>query len=170
VTTIPDSLLQDLDRSRPIHGPMIRAAEVVQEAIAASGIGERWYVFDDRLPDAVRVDNRLILVETDIDECGRPAGLGWLITVFAVDGADAALVAVHVEETKNAARRRLTALIRQTGRPLTWVREKTGLYSAGQYLVGQLGTGEWFAEGPGVDQVYDHKAQAQAACNSARVG
>ncbi|MBX7432690.1 hypothetical protein JDV09_11325 [Mycobacterium sp. Y57] len=152
---------------------MIRAAEVVREAIAASGTGEPWCVFDDRLPDAVRAGNRLILVETDTDERGRPAGLGWLITVYAVDGGDATPVAVHVAETKNAARRGLTSLIRQTGRPvverpLTWTREKPGLYRSGKYLVGHLDTGEWFGEGPGVDQVYDSKADAQAACDAAR--
>lgn len=152
MTTIPDTL----------------AAEVVQEAIVASGIGERWYISDDRLPDAVRVGNRLILVETDTDECGQPAGLGWLLTVLAVEGGNAAPVALHVEDTKNAARRRLMALICQTGRPLAWTRVTPGLYRAGQFLVGQLGTGEWFAEGPGVDQCFDHKAQAQAACDAAR--
>ncbi|MCH9735720.1 MAG: hypothetical protein K0U78_14410 [Actinomycetia bacterium] len=159
---------------------MIRAAEVVNEAIAVGGIGEQWFVFDDRLPDAVRGGNRLILVETDIDACGRPAGLGWLLTVFAVDGRDAVPVAVHVEDTKNAARRRLVALLRQPEpsvhrrrvcqRPMTWRRERPGLYRSGKYLVGQLGTGEWFAEGPGgVDQAFDHKADAQAACRRASV-
>lgn len=47
---------------------------------------------------------------------------------------------------------------------LAWHREGPGLYRSGPYRVGRLDTGEWFADGPGVDAVYDTKAQAQVAC------
>ena len=33
--------------------------------------------------------------------------------------------------------------------------------------VGRTDTGEWFAEGPGVDAVYDSKGDAQQACEFA---
>lgn len=49
-----------------------------------------------------------------------------------------------------------------------WKRIKPGQYRFGAYLVGQLDTGEWFAEGPGVDRCFDHKSEAQAACAAAR--
>jgi hypothetical protein len=152
---------------------MTRAAQIVRRAIAASGgLGEPWRCGCDQSPDAVRVGNRLIVVETDCDMYGTPAGLGWQITVYAVpdDGGATAPVAVLAEDNGDAVRT-LTSLIRQTGRPMTWTRERPGLYRAGEYLVGQLDTsGEWFAEGPGVDQCFDHKAAAQAACDSARRG
>lgn len=170
MTTAPDTLLDGIDRTRPLTGPMIRAAEVVQEAIEASGTGESWCVSDDRLPDAVRTGRLLVVVETDSDECGRAAGLGWLLTVFTVDGDEAAPVAVHVADTRNAARQRLTALLRtarREERPMVWHRAKPGLYCSGEYLVGALDTGEWFAEGPGVDRCFDHKQEAQAACSAA---
>lgn len=50
---------------------------------------------------------------------------------------------------------------------MVWKRVQPGLYRSGKYLVGHLQTGEWFAEGPGVDQVFDHKHAAQAACAAA---
>ena len=168
MSTVPDTLLEGLDRSRPLGAPLIRSAELIRDAIESCGIGERWHITDDRLPEAVRVGNRLIVVENDIDECGRPAGLGWLLTVYAVRGDEAVPVGLYVTETKNAARHRLVCLLRQAVRPLVWTRQTPGLYRAGRYLVGHLdATGEWFAEGPGVDQVYDSKAAAQSACEAA---
>ena len=168
MSTVPDTLLEGLDRSRPLGAPLIRSAELIRDAIESCGIGERWHVSDDRLPDAVRVGNRLIVVENDIDECGRPAGLGWLLTVYAVRGDEAVPVALYVTDTKNRARHRLVCLLRQAARPLVWTRKTPGLYAAGRYLVGHIdATGEWWGEGPGVDQVYDSKAAAQAACEAA---
>ena len=149
---------------------MTRAAEIVHRAIAASGgLGEPWCCGGDQWPDAVRVGNRLMVVETDSDTYGTPACLGWSITVYAVpdDGGAAAPVAVLAEDNGDAVRT-LASLIRQAGRPLIWRRVRPGLYRAGQYLVGQLDTGEWFAEGPGVDQCFDHKTVAQEACDRAR--
>ena len=149
---------------------MTRAAEIVRCAIRASGnLGEPWCCGCDQWPDAVRVGTRLIVVETDCDTYGRPAALGWLITVYAVpeDGVVAVPVAVLAEDDGDAVRR-LTSLIHEVGRPMIWTRERPGLYRSGEYVVGQLDTGEWFAEGPGVDRCFDHKAEAQAACDSAR--
>ena len=51
---------------------------------------------------------------------------------------------------------------------MAWKRVKPGLCRSGGYLVGQLDTGEWFAEGPGVDRCFDYKRDAQAACAAAR--
>jgi hypothetical protein len=147
---------------------MTRAADIVHRAIAASGgLGEPWCCGGDQWPDAVRVGNRLMVVETDSDTYGTPAGLGWSITLYVVpdDGGAAAPVAVLAEDNGDAVRT-LTSLIRQTGRPLTWTRERPGRYRSGEYLVGQLDTSEWFAEGPGIDRCFDHKAAAQAACSS----
>ncbi len=155
MTTVPDTLLDGIDRTRPLTGPQIRAAEVVYEAIAATGTGEAWSVYDDRLPDAVKVGARLILVETDADACGRPADLGWLLTVFA--GEEPA--AVHVELTRNAAFRRLVSLMRKP-RP-AWHRERPGLYRSGPHFVEQTQTGEWYASAS--DCVFDTKAAAQEA-------
>ncbi len=149
---------------------MTRAAEIVHRAIQASGgLGEPWCCAGDRWPDAIRVGNRLIVVETDCDTYGTPAALGWLITVYAVpdDGGTAAPVAVLAKDNDDAVPT-LTSLIHETGRPMTWTRERPRLYRSGEYLVGQLDTSEWFAEGPGVDRCFDHKAEAQAACDSAR--
>ena len=51
---------------------------------------------------------------------------------------------------------------------MRWHRAEAGLYlaqfGAARFKVGLLGTGEWFAEGPGVDQVYRSKGDAQQAC------
>lgn len=139
-----------------------RAAEIVDWAIGASGLGEPWCVGPAQRPDAVRVGNRLLVVETD-------DSLGWLITAYAVsdDGGDAAPIAVLAEDGGDAVEM-LASLIRKTGQPMTWKRERPGLYRSGEYRVGQLPTSEWYAEGPGVDQCFNHKAQAQAACDSAR--
>lgn len=155
-------------RRRPAR--MTRAAEIVHRAIAASGgLGEPWCCGGHHWPDSVRVGNWLMVVETDCDTYGASAGSGWVITTYSVpdDGGAAAPVAVLVEDNGDAIRP-LASLIRQTGRPQTWRRIRPGLYRAGQYIVGQLDTGEWFAEGPGVDQCFDHKTAAQAACDSAR--
>lgn len=47
---------------------------------------------------------------------------------------------------------------------LKWTRVQPGVYQAGDYRVGHLETGEWFAEGPNVDAVYSTKRNAQSAC------
>jgi hypothetical protein len=40
-----------------------------------------------------------------------------------------------------------------------------GVYRSGLYLVERCAlTSEWYADGPGVDAVFDTKADAQAAC------
>lgn len=139
-----------------------RAALIVRSAVAASGLGEPWCVGpDDRSPDAVRVGNRLMVVEVDGDTHET------LLTGYAID--DGAATPVEAVGTDDGVRT-LTAWIREVGRPTAWTRVQPGLYRSGKYLVGQLDTGEWFAEGPGgVDQVFDTKAQAQAACRRAAV-
>lgn len=135
----------------------VRADEMVQKAIESSGgLGEPWDV--DGL-NAVRVGN--LLLEVDVDD------LGWLVTAYLIDGADATPVAVLAGENADPVRA-LAAWLRSAAGPMNWKRVKPGLYRSGKYLVGQLDTGEWFAEGPGVDQCYDHKHQAQAGCDQAR--
>lgn len=150
---------------------MTLAAQIVRSAVAASGgLGEPWCSDLDQLDtDAVRVSNRLMVVETDRDTYGPSAGCGWQITVYAVpdDGGKAAPIAVVGADNGDAVPT-LTSVIQKTGRPMTWTRIKPGMYQSGPYLIGRLDTCEWFAEGPGVDQCFDHKAQAQAACDSAR--
>jgi hypothetical protein len=150
---------------------MTLAAQIVRSAVAASGgLGEPWCSDLDQLAtDAVRVSNRLMVVETDCDTYGPSAGRGWQITVYAVpdDGGDAAPIAMVAADNGDAVPT-LTSVIQETGRPMTWRRIKPGMYRSGPYLVGRLDTREWFAEGPGVDRCFDHKAQAQAACDSAR--
>ncbi|WP_374159715.1 hypothetical protein ACEWX3_13895 [Mycobacterium sp. G7A2] len=142
------------------------AADIVRAAIRTSGgLGEPWCSGPDvRQPDAVRVGNRIVVVETDGDN------LGWLMTTYAVpdDGDEATAVAAIAGDS--GAVRTLTSWLRTTARPMAWKRVRTGLYASGAYVVGHLDTGEWFAEGPGVDQVFDDKAQAQRACNAARAG
>ncbi len=145
---------------------MIRAAEIVQRAIVASSLGEPWCSYlDQPVTDAVRVGNRLLVVETD-------DGLGWLITAYAVpgDGGEAAPVAALAGDNGDADRT-LASLIRETGRPMAWKRVKPGLYRSGDYLVGQLGTGEWFSEGPNIYQCFDSKgrfriSRSNSACDS----
>lgn len=140
------------------------AAEIVSAAIRTSGgLGVAWCSGADvRQPDAVRVGNRIVVVETDGDD------LGWLMTTYAVsdDGAEATPIAVVAGE--NGAVRTLTSWLRRTAGPMAWKRVRPGLYRSGAYFVGQLDTGEWFAEGPGVDQAFDDKARAQRACDAAR--
>ena len=142
------------------------AADIVRAAIRISGgLGDAWCSgVDVRQPDAVRVGNRIVVVETDGDN------LGWLMTTYAVsrDGDEATPIAVFAGE--DGAVRTLTSWLRTTARPMAWKRVRPGLYGSGAYVVGHLGTGEWFAEGPGVDQVFDDKAQAQRACDAARAG
>jgi len=48
-----------------------------------------------------------------------------------------------------------------------WYRLRPGLYGAGEYQVGKVPSGEWYAEGPGLDQVYPSKHTAQQACLAA---
>lgn len=50
---------------------------------------------------------------------------------------------------------------------LCWRRHRAGVYSSGKYLVERCWGVQWYASGPGIDQVYDLKAQAQAACAAA---
>ena len=167
MSTVPDTLLDVYGRAG-VTGPMIRAAEAVFDAIDLARAGEPWNVDSERLPDAVRVGKLLIEVEPD-DEGG------FSLTSFSVD--DGEPVTVRYTHTKRQATGRLIALIRrEAGRqrevqqetpPWRWHRVKPGEYRCGGYVVGQLGTGEWFAEGPGVDRCFDHKHEAQAACAAA---
>ncbi len=142
-------------------------AQIVRGALAASGgLGEPWWSdHEQAVADAVRVGNRLHVVETEGD-------LGWSITSYALpgDGGEAAPVAVVARDTDTEdAVRTLTKMIRQTGRPMVWRRVGPGLYRSGGFTVGYLdATGEWYAEGQGVDQVFDTKAAAQTACDRAR--
>ncbi len=140
---------------------MSTAAEIVHRAIRASGLGEPWCSGAQEEPDAVRVGNQLMLVETD---CATGEAM---LTKYVIAGGAATAVEVIAHDYGNAVRR-LTSWLREAGQPMVWTRENPGLYRSGKYLVGQLDTGEWFAEGPGVDQVYDFKAAAQEACDAAR--
>lgn len=134
-----------------------RAATVVQEAIGANGgLGEPWFLEG---VNAVRVGN--LLLEIEIDD------LGWMLTAYEIAGGEATAVAVLADESGNPVRA-LASWLRNAAGPMAWKRVKQGLYSSGRYLVGQLDTGEWFAEGPGVDRCFDHKQDAQAACAAAR--
>ena len=139
------------------------AADIVRAAIRISGgLGDAWCSgVDVRQPDAVRVGNRIVVVETDGDD------LGWLMTIYAVSGDDEA-TPIAVIAGENGAVRTLASWLRTTARPMAWKRVRPGLYGSGAYVVGHLDTGEWFAEGPGVDQAFDDKAQAQHACDAAR--
>lgn len=142
------------------------AADIVRAAIRTSGgLGDAWCSGADvRQPDAVRVGNRIVVVEAD------GVDLGWLMTTYAVsdDGAEATPIAVIAGEI--GAVRTLTSWLRRTAGPMARKRVRPGLYSSGAYFVGQLDTGEWFAEGPGVDQAFDDKARAQRACDATRAG
>ena len=141
------------------------AADIVRAAIRTSGgLGDAWCSgVDVRQPDAVRVGNRIVVVETDGDD------LGWLMTIYAMSGDDEA-TPIAVIAGENGAVRTLASWLRTTARPMAWKRVRPGLYGSGAYVVGHLDTGEWFAEGPGVDQAFDDKAQAQRACDAARAG
>ena len=134
------------------------AAGIVRDAIDASGgLGEPWRLDD---ADAVRSGDLLFVVEVD--------DLGWMMTAYLIDGGEATPIAVLADETGNNPVRVLAGWLRNASGPMAWKRVKPGLYRSGGYLVGQLDTGEWFAEGPGVDQCFDHKHDAQAACTAAR--
>lgn len=129
----------------------------MNEAISASGgFGEPWCLDD---VNAVRVGN--LLLEVDNDD------LGWVVTAYAIEDGEATPVAVRAGDSGTPVRP-LAAWLRNSAGPMIWKRVGAGLYSSGGYLVGQLGTGEWFAEGPGVDRCFDHKLDAQAACAAAR--
>lgn len=133
------------------------AAGIVRDAISASGgVGEPWCL--DGV-NAVRVGDLLFVIEVD--------DLGWMVTAYVIDGGEAAPVAVLADENDNPVRA-LTGWLRNAAGPMAWKRVKPGLYRSGGYLVGQLDTSEWFAEGPGVDRCFDHKHDAQAACATAR--
>jgi hypothetical protein len=133
------------------------AEVIVRAAITASGgIGEPWCL--DGL-NAVRVGNLLLEVEMD--------DLGWMVTTYVVDGDEAAPVSVLALDNGTPVRA-ITDRLRNAAGPMAWKRVAPGRYRCGGYLVGQLDTGEWFAEGPGVDRCFDHKHDAQAACGAAR--
>lgn len=136
------------------------AADIVRAAIRASdGLGDAWCSGADvRRPDAVRVGDRIVVVETDGDD------LGWLMTTYAVsgDGAEATPIAVIAGESD--AVRTLTSWLRTTAGPMVWKRVRPGLYGSGAYVVGHLDTGEWFAEGPGLTKpsTTKHRPSAHA--------
>lgn len=144
--------------SAPSRPPLpTRAADFVHQAIHASGgLGEPWFL--DGM-NAVRVGNRLLEIDSD--------DLGWMVTAYIIDDGEATAVAVRAAESGNPLRT-ITEWLRSTAGPMTWTRIKPGMYRSGRYLVGQLETGEWFAEGPGVDRCFDHKHDAQTACAAAR--
>ncbi|TXH32970.1 MAG: hypothetical protein E6Q98_23425 [Rhodospirillaceae bacterium] len=133
------------------------AAGIVRDALSASGdLGEPWCL--DGV-NAVRAGDLLFVIEVD--------DLGWMVTAYVIACGEAAPVAVLAEENGNPVRA-LTDWLRNAAGLMAWKRAKPGLYRAGGYLVGQLDTGGWFAEGPGVDRCFDHKHDAQAACAAAR--
>lgn len=134
------------------------ASGIVRSAISASGgLGEPWFL--DGV-NAVRVGDWLFEVEVD--------DLGWIMTAYRIDDGQAAAVAVLAGEDDGNPVRALSGWVRNAAGPMAWKRVKPGLYRSGVYVVGHLDTGEWFAEGPGVDQCFDHKHDAQAACAAAR--
>ena len=144
----------------------VTAADIVRAAIRTSGgLGDAWCSGADvRRPDAVRVGDRIVVVETDGDD------LGWLMTTYAVSGHGDEATPIAVIAGESDAVRTLTSWLCTTAGPMVWKRVRPGLYGSGAYVVGHLDTGEWFAEGPGVDQAFDDKAQAQRACDAARAG
>lgn len=107
----------------------------------------------------MRVGNLFLEIESD--------DLGWMVTSYVIDGGEAAPVAVLAGEGGDPVRA-VAGLLRNAAGPMAWKRVAQGQYRSGDYLVGQLDTGEWFAEGPGVDRCFDHKHDAQAACAAAR--
>ena len=138
-------------------GDMNQADGIVRDAIRASGgLGEPWSLDGE---NAVRVGDLLFVIEVD--------DLGWMLTAYAIAGGEATAVSVLAEQNGNPVRA-LTDSLRSAAGPMAWTRVKPGLYRCGRYLVGQLDTGEWFADGPGVDRCFDHKHDAQAACGVAR--
>lgn len=145
-----------------------RPVDIVRQAIGASGgLGETWCIEEPGCVDescradvnAVRVGNLLLEIETD--------DLGWMLTAYEIADGEATPVAAVADESGNPVRA-LAAWLRSAAGPMNWTRVKQGLYRSGGFLVGQLDTGEWFAEGPGVDRCFDHKHDAQAACAAAR--
>ncbi len=154
--TVPSVTVDDVG-SRPRPRRSTATPDLVHKAIHASGgLGEPWWL--DGI-NAVRVGNRLLEIDTD--------DLGWVVTAYVIDDGEATAVAVRADESGNPLRT-ITDWLRNTAGPMNWTRIKSGLYRSGGYLVGQLETGEWFAEGPGVDRCFDHKHDAQAACAAAR--
>ena len=134
-----------------------RPADIVRDAISASGVpGEPWHL--DGM-NAVRVGSLLLVIDVD--------DLGWMVTAYVIDSGEAEPAEVLAAENGNPVSA-LTAWLRAAAGPMDWKRVKPGVYRSGGYLVGQLDTGEWFAEGPGVDRCFDHKTDAQAACAAAR--
>ncbi len=135
----------------------VEAAEIVRDAISASGgLGEPWCL--DGV-NVVRVGN--LMLEIDVDD------LGWMVTAYVINDGEADPFAMLAADNGSPVPA-LTAWLRAAAGPMAWKRVKPGVYRSGGYLVGQLETGEWFAEGPGVDRCFDHKHDAQAACEAAR--
>lgn len=153
-----DNYLNWLARQRdPSRAATCRSVDIVRHAVKASGgLGETWCVDGD---DAIRVGNLMLVIEMD--------DLGWIVTAYTIDGAEADLFAVVAAENGNPVRV-VTDWLRAAAGTMSWKRVEPGVYSSGGYVVGRLDTGEWFAEGPGVDQCFDHKNDAQAACAAAR--
>lgn len=154
-----DSYLDWLAPHRePPRAGIARSVDIVRDAVKASGgLGEPWSVDGD---NAIRVGNLMLVIEMD--------DLGWIVMAYAIDGAEADFRAVVAAESGNPVRV-VTDWLRAAAGTMSWKRVKPGVYSSGGYLVGRLDTGEWFAEGPGVDRCFDHKNDAQAACAAARV-
>lgn len=143
-------------RDPPLAG-IPRSVDIVRDAVKASGgLGEPWCVDGD---GAIRVGNLMLVIEMD--------DLGWMMMAYAIDGAEADFRSVVAAESGNPVRV-LTDWLRAAAGTMSWKRVESGVYSSGGYVVGRLDTGEWFAEGPGVDQCFDHKNDAQAACAAAR--
>jgi hypothetical protein len=142
----------------PPRAAFPRSLDIVRDAVKASGgLGEPWCVDGD---NAIRVGNLMLVIEMD--------DLGWIVMAYAIDGAEADFRAVVAAESGNPVRV-VTDWLRAAAGTMSWKRIEPGVYSSGGYLVGRLDTGEWFAEGPGVDRCFDHKNDAQAACAAARV-
>lgn len=149
-----DWLARQSDSSRAVT---CRSVDIVRHAVKASGgLGETWCIDGD---DAIRIGNLMLVIEMD--------DLGWIVTAYTIDGAEADLFAVVAAENGNPVRV-VTDWLRAAAGTMSWKRVEPGVYSSGGYVVGRLDTGEWFAEGPGVDQCFDHKNDAQAACAAAR--
>ncbi|MFV8318740.1 hypothetical protein [Mycobacterium sp. 23] len=153
-----DNYLDWLARqSDPSRAVTCRSVDIVRHAVKASGgLGETWCIDGD---DAIRIGNLMLVIEMD--------DLGWIVTAYTIDGAEADLFAVVAAENGNPVRV-VTDWLRAAAGTMSWKRVEPGVYSSGGYVVGRLDTGEWFAEGPGVDQCFDHKNDAQAACAAAR--
>ncbi|GFG82384.1 hypothetical protein MPRG_56600 [Mycobacterium paragordonae] len=141
----------------PLRAAILRSADIVRRAVKASGgLGEPWCVDGD---GAIRVGNLMLVIEMD--------DLGWMVMAYTIDGAEADFCSVVAAESGSPVRV-LIDWLRAAAGTMSWKRIEPGVYGSGLYVVGRLDTGEWFAEGPGVDQCFDNKNDAQAACAAAR--